>query len=50
MTIAASALGAVGVLEVELLLPGVGSPVGELTVAVLDRLPVNVADRVPVMV
>ena len=50
LAIAASALGAVGVLEVELLLAGVGSAVVEVTVAVLLRLPVKFAASVPVIV
>ena len=50
LAIAASALGALGVLEVELLLPGVGSFVVEVTVAVLARLPVKLDASVPLIV
>ena len=50
LAIAASALAALGVLEVELLLPGVGSAVVDVTVAVLLRLPVKFAASVPEIV
>ena len=50
LLMAASAVVALGVLEVELLLPGVGSEVVDVTVAVLARLPVKFAASVPVIV